>query len=180
MSMKAGSRRPHASSIPLALPAETRPSSPKISAVVTRGVVRRPVHQHVHAALREKQGEQGGQVGDAARAVVRRQDDGRPAAANGDAALVGGGEKADQLRDRLALDAHRQREGADFKIGDAAVEDLRHQVVCIVAAQRTCAFAATADHPEVAGNAHRWLSPRRRSPCAGRRVGPRELMRAGG
>ena len=79
-------------------------------------IVQRPVHEDRHLVLREQHREQGGEVRELARAVVRRQHDGGPLEAKLDAALVHGVEEAGQLGDGLALDAHRHRERADLEI----------------------------------------------------------------
>ena len=89
-----------------------------------RGVVRRPVHQDRHLVLREQHRQQCREIGDLARAVVRRQHDRRALEPDVDAALAHGVEEAVELGDGLALDPHRDREGADLEVGDLAVEHL--------------------------------------------------------
>ena len=71
----------------------------------------------------------------------------------------------------LALDPHRQREGADLEVGDAAVEHLAHQVERAGTVERARAFAAATDLLDVSGDAHD-LSPRRPSqfPAVARRT----------
>ena len=91
-----------------------------------------------------------------------------------------GVEEAGQLGDRLALDPHRQREGADLEVGDAAVEHLAHQVVRLRAVERARAVAAAADHLDVAGDAHRTLAMREAVPSRhAERAQPRLSIRRG-
>ena len=117
-------------------------------------VVHRAVHQHVGTFLRQQQGEQRREVRELARAVVRRQHDGRKRRPNRDAARVRGGQEAGELVDRFALDAHREHEGAEFEVADAAVEHLAHQVVRLGLGERACAFLAAADFFDVLRDRH--------------------------
>jgi hypothetical protein len=108
----------------------------------------------VRPFLREQQRQQRRQVRQPARAVVRRQKDRGSRGRYRDAALVRRAQKAGQLGDAFALDAHRERKRTELEVGDAAVEHLAHQVVRLDLVQRAGAVLASADFLDVARDRH--------------------------
>jgi hypothetical protein len=106
------------------------------------------VHQHRHTLARQQQRQQRRQVGHLAGAVIRRNHHRRKLARRRVERFegrLGRIKKAGNLLHRLALDAHRQQNPAQFQVGNAAIQHRLVQIVGVVLGHAAGAVFAAAD-----------------------------------
>ena len=116
---------------------------------------RRAMHQHRQALARQQQRQQRGQHRQLARAVVAGQHHGGASLGRHLVGAPGRGiEETGHFLRRLALDAHREAEGAEFELADAAVEQLAEQVGGLRAVERAGAVLAAPDFLEIVTDCH--------------------------